>query len=71
MRRSALETYAQQARASFNARFWNAATGYLFDVVDGEEGDDPACRPNRMLPSASAIRCWTAPMGRRARGRRA
>jgi predicted glycogen debranching enzyme len=40
---------AEQARQSFNRRFWNEAGGYLFDVVDGESGDDPACRPNQLL----------------------
>ena len=40
---------ARQAAASFNARFWNDRTGYLFDVVDGEHGDDPACRPNQIF----------------------
>jgi glycogen debranching enzyme len=40
---------ADQARASFNRRFWNQATGHLFDVVDGEGGDDPACRPNQLF----------------------
>jgi glycogen debranching enzyme len=36
-------------RASFNERFWYAPGGYLYDVVDGEAGDDPACRPNQIL----------------------
>jgi predicted glycogen debranching enzyme len=40
---------AQRARESFNARFWNTAKGYLFDVVDGEQGDDEACRPNQIF----------------------
>ncbi|QEH31601.1 Amylo-alpha-1,6-glucosidase [Aquisphaera giovannonii] len=40
---------ADQARASFNRRFWNEAAGCLFDVVDGERGDDPACRPNQLF----------------------
>ena len=40
---------AAKARQSFNARFWNEDTGHLFDVVDGEDGDDPACRPNQVL----------------------
>jgi predicted glycogen debranching enzyme len=40
---------AQQARASFNKRFWNASENYLFDVVDGDNGDDPACRPNQVF----------------------
>ena len=41
--------HADRAGASFNRRFWNADKGYLFDVVDGEQGDDPACRPNQVF----------------------
>jgi predicted glycogen debranching enzyme len=41
---------ADLARQSFNQRFWNAETGHLYDVVDGEDGqDDPACRPNQLF----------------------
>lgn len=40
---------AGRARESFNLRFWNQEGGYLYDVVDGEEGDDPAFRPNQLL----------------------
>jgi predicted glycogen debranching enzyme len=40
---------AERARNSFNRRFWNEETGHLFDVVDGETGDDPACRPNQVF----------------------
>jgi predicted glycogen debranching enzyme len=40
---------AELACESFNRRFWNESTGYLFDVIDGEQGDDPACRPNQIL----------------------
>jgi predicted glycogen debranching enzyme len=41
---------AERARESFNRRFWYAAGGYLYDVVDGEDGkDDPACRPNQII----------------------
>ncbi|MDQ3337689.1 MAG: amylo-alpha-1,6-glucosidase [Myxococcota bacterium] len=40
---------ADRVQASFNARFWNPATGYLFDVVDGEQGNDDACRPNQLF----------------------
>lgn len=41
---------AERARDSFNRRFWYAAGGYLYDVVDGEDGeDDPACRPNQII----------------------
>jgi predicted glycogen debranching enzyme len=47
-------TYAERARASFNQRFWNPETGYLFDVIDGESGggprgNDPVCRPNQLF----------------------
>ncbi|QNT69188.1 amylo-alpha-1,6-glucosidase [Defluviicoccus vanus] len=40
---------AERTRTSFNRRFWYADGGYLFDVVDGEHGDDPACRPNQVF----------------------
>jgi predicted glycogen debranching enzyme len=40
---------AERAFTSFNELFWNPQTGYLFDVVDGERGDDPACRPNQLF----------------------
>jgi predicted glycogen debranching enzyme len=40
---------AERARAAFNERFWYAAGEYLYDVVDGEEGDDARCRPNQIV----------------------
>ena len=40
---------ARQCREAFNQRFWYAAGGYLYDLVDGEHGDDPACRPNQVF----------------------
>jgi predicted glycogen debranching enzyme len=40
---------ADRTRRSFNERFWNKAANCLIDVVDGEQGDDPACRPNQVL----------------------
>ena len=43
---------AERAKQSFDARFWYAAGGHLYDVVDGEGGDDPACRPNQLLAIA-------------------
>src|SRR6185295_16163983 len=44
---------AQQARASFNDRFWYDAGGYLYDVIDCEQGgNDPKCRPNQILSIA-------------------
>jgi predicted glycogen debranching enzyme len=47
-----LHAHAELARASFNERFWYHAGGYLYDVVDGESGDDSACRPNQVLAIA-------------------
>jgi predicted glycogen debranching enzyme len=44
-----VQQHADRARDSFNTRFWYAEGGYLYDVVDGEQGDDPACRPNQLL----------------------
>jgi predicted glycogen debranching enzyme len=42
--------HAEKARASFNRRFWFEGGGYLYDVVDAEDGgDDPACRPNQLF----------------------
>ncbi|MBI5958621.1 MAG: glycogen debranching enzyme family protein [Chloroflexi bacterium] len=39
---------AERAYASFNARFWYSG-GYLYDVVDAPDGDDPTLRPNQLL----------------------
>ena len=44
-----LELLAEQSYRSFNRRFWYAEGGYLYDLVDGERGDDPACRPNQLF----------------------
>ncbi|HEV8660431.1 MAG TPA: amylo-alpha-1,6-glucosidase [Thermoanaerobaculia bacterium] len=45
-----MEELALRARTSFNARFWNAQTQCLYDVVDCEGGgDDPAIRPNQIF----------------------
>jgi predicted glycogen debranching enzyme len=40
---------ADQVHQSFNARFWNERSGALFDIVDGETGDDDAIRPNQVF----------------------
>jgi predicted glycogen debranching enzyme len=42
-------SFAQKARESFNARFWSEPLQHLLDVVDGPDGDDPACRPNQLF----------------------
>ena len=41
---------AQRVRESFNQRFWWEEGGYLYDVVDAENGGcDDACRPNQIF----------------------
>lgn len=40
---------ANRARASFDKRFYSADMQQLYDVVDGENGDDSACRPNQIF----------------------
>ncbi|HEV3485689.1 MAG TPA: amylo-alpha-1,6-glucosidase, partial [Vicinamibacterales bacterium] len=44
-----LAIHAERARRSFNERFWYERGGHLYDVVDGEAGDDAACRPNQVF----------------------
>ena len=45
-----LADHAEQARESFNRRFWYEPGGYLFDVIDGPDGtNDPALRPNQVF----------------------
>jgi len=43
------DALARRLREAFNRRFWYVGGQHLYDVVDGEEGDDPACRPNQLL----------------------
>jgi predicted glycogen debranching enzyme len=45
----AIAGHAEAARASFNRRFWREGAGHLYDVVDGEAGDDAAFRPNQIF----------------------
>jgi predicted glycogen debranching enzyme len=42
----------KQAMASFRAKFWNKAGGYLYDVIDGPEGNDVSIRPNQIYAIA-------------------
>jgi predicted glycogen debranching enzyme len=44
-----VQEWAARAEESFNSRFWYEEGGYLYDVVDGEQGNDTACRPNQIL----------------------
>src|SRR5262249_18037013 len=38
-----------KAAKSFQRRFWYDQGQYLYDVVDGENGDDSSLRPNQIL----------------------
>jgi predicted glycogen debranching enzyme len=40
---------AERTFASFNQRFWYQDGGYLYDVVDGPDGDDASLRPNQIF----------------------
>jgi predicted glycogen debranching enzyme len=40
---------AERTRQSFNRRFWYEQGGYLYDIVDGENGDDSSFRPNQIF----------------------
>lgn len=44
-----LHDHAKKTKESFNNRFWNKENGYLYEVVDGPDGDDTACRPNQLF----------------------
>ncbi len=44
--------HATRAYDSFNRRFWWEEGGHLLDIVDGENGDDTACRPNQIFAMA-------------------
>lgn len=49
---SAAEEYRQLADRvsnSFNQRFWYEEGNYLFDVIDGEHGNETALRPNQVF----------------------
>jgi predicted glycogen debranching enzyme len=52
VRANDLRGAAAKTREAFNRRFWYKEGGYLYDVVDGENGDDRACRPNQVLSIA-------------------
>ena len=43
---------AEKVYESFNRRFWNGDLGHLYDVVDGDDGDDPKLRPNQIFSIA-------------------
>jgi glycogen debranching enzyme len=39
----------QQCKRSFNERFWYEEGGYLYDVIDGPQGNDASLRPNQLF----------------------
>jgi predicted glycogen debranching enzyme len=43
------QALAARVRESFRQRFWYADGGYLYDVVDGPDGNDPSLRPNQIF----------------------
>jgi len=49
---ASIAKHADRARQSFNARFWCAERGWLYDVIDGEGPDDAALRPNQLFAIA-------------------
>lgn len=40
---------AEDVRENFNRRFWYPEGGFLYDVIDTENGPDPSLRPNQMM----------------------
>jgi predicted glycogen debranching enzyme len=42
---------AARVAAAFD-RYWNADTAYLYDVLDGPDGDDASLRPNAVIAAA-------------------
>jgi predicted glycogen debranching enzyme len=47
-----LAAHAARCRESFNRRFWCERENGLYDVIDGENGDDASCRPNQLFAIA-------------------
>ncbi len=47
-----LRALAARTYESFNQRFWFEDGQHLYDVIDGEAGDDAACRPNQIFAFA-------------------
>jgi len=41
--------HTQRAQSSFNERFWYEEGGYLYDVIDGPEGNDSSIRHNQVF----------------------
>jgi predicted glycogen debranching enzyme len=52
VRATELRDIAAAVRDAFNRRFWFEGGQHLYDVVDGDAGDDVACRPNQIFAIA-------------------
>jgi predicted glycogen debranching enzyme len=48
----------------FRERFWHAAGGYLYDVVDGPQGNDASIRPNQIFAVSLPARLLDADQAR-------
>ena len=57
--------HAQRAQRSFNERFWYNDGGYLYDVIDGPEGNDDSIRPNQVFAISLDHPVLAATAGRR------
>jgi predicted glycogen debranching enzyme len=44
-----LADLARRTEESFNRKFWIPDAGHLYDIVDGEHGNDAALRPNQVF----------------------
>ncbi len=62
---TAYRRWLAQGAASFAARFWYPAGGFLYDVVDGPAGDDGSLRPNQVIATALPETPLTADQRRR------
>jgi glycogen debranching enzyme len=50
------DEYARLAGIVKFERYWNAAAGYCYDVLDGPEGNDATLRPNQVFAAALPYR---------------
>jgi predicted glycogen debranching enzyme len=46
------EALSVSVKRSFNKKFWYQRGGYLFDLIDGPQGDDVSLRPNQIFSIA-------------------
>ena len=44
-----INAWAEKCKKNFNQKFWSEENQYLFDVVEGLNGNDPSCRPNQLF----------------------